>query len=134
MGRGRETAGNELGCDYRGKRQSREAAIVAEHLVRRFGQVTAVNDVSFRVERGEIFGFSRAERQWKDHRHKMLTGLLPLSAGAAHVEGWTCAWTPKAVAREDRIHVAEFQFVLRFDGGGEFAVFYGGFTDWIRRD
>jgi len=30
-------------------------AIFAEHLVRRFGKFTAVNDVSFRVEKGEIF-------------------------------------------------------------------------------
>ena len=34
-----------------------DVAISAEHLVRTFGQFTAVNDVSFEVKRGEIFGF-----------------------------------------------------------------------------
>ena len=64
-----------------------EAAISAEHLVRRFGKVTAVNDVSFRVERGEIFGFLGPNGSGKTTVIKLLTGLLPLSAGTAHVEG-----------------------------------------------
>src|SRR5579863_8171420 len=64
-----------------------EASISAEHLVRRFGQVTAVNDVSFRVEKGEIFGFLGPNGSGKTTVIKMLTGLLPLSAGEASVEG-----------------------------------------------
>jgi ABC-type multidrug transport system ATPase subunit len=64
-----------------------EPAISAEHLVRRFGKVTAVNDVSFRVEKGEIFGFLGPNGSGKTTVIKLLTGLLPLSAGAAHVEG-----------------------------------------------
>jgi ABC-type multidrug transport system ATPase subunit len=64
-----------------------EAAISAEHLVRRFGQFTAVNDVSFRVEKGEIFGFLGPNGSGKTTVIKMLTGLLPLSSGSAHVEG-----------------------------------------------
>jgi len=64
-----------------------EPAISAEHLVRRFGQVTAVNDVSFRVEQGEIFGFLGPNGSGKTTVIKMLTGLLPLSAGSARVEG-----------------------------------------------
>ena len=64
-----------------------EAAISAEHLVRRFGQFTAVNDVSFRVEKGEIFGFLGPNGSGKTTVIKMLTGLLPLSGGSAHVEG-----------------------------------------------
>jgi ABC-2 type transport system ATP-binding protein len=64
-----------------------EAAISAEHLVRRFGQFTAVNDVSFRVEKGEIFGFLGPNGSGKTTVIKMLTGLLPLSGGTAHVEG-----------------------------------------------
>jgi ABC-type multidrug transport system ATPase subunit len=66
---------------------SAEPAISAEHLVRRFGQVTAVNDVSFRVEKGEIFGFLGPNGSGKTTVIKMLTGLLPLSSGSAHVEG-----------------------------------------------
>jgi ABC-type multidrug transport system ATPase subunit len=64
-----------------------EAAISAEHLVRRFGPFTAVNDVSFRVEKGEIFGFLGPNGSGKTTVIKMLTGLLPLSSGSAHVEG-----------------------------------------------
>ena len=64
-----------------------EAAISAEHLVRRFGNFTAVNDVSFRVEQGEIFGFLGPNGSGKTTVIKMLTGLLPLSGGNAHVEG-----------------------------------------------
>jgi ABC-type multidrug transport system ATPase subunit len=64
-----------------------EAAISAEHLVRRFGQFTAVNDVSFRVEKGEIFGFLGPNGSGKTTVIKMLTGLLPISEGSARVEG-----------------------------------------------
>jgi ABC-type multidrug transport system ATPase subunit len=64
-----------------------EASISAEHLVRRFGKSTAVNDVSFRVEKGEIFGFLGPNGSGKTTVIKMLTGLLPLSSGSAHVEG-----------------------------------------------
>jgi ABC-type multidrug transport system ATPase subunit len=64
-----------------------EPAISAEHLVRRFGQLTAVNDVSFRVEKGEIFGFLGPNGSGKTTVIKMLTGLLPLSGGSARVEG-----------------------------------------------
>src|SRR5437870_12764959 len=64
-----------------------EAAISAEHLVRRFGNFTAVNDVSFRVEKGQIFGFLGPNGSGKTTVIKMLTGLLPLSGGDARVEG-----------------------------------------------
>ena len=64
-----------------------EASICAEHLVRRFGKFAAVNDVSFRVEKGEIFGFLGPNGSGKTTVIKMLTGLLPLSSGAARVEG-----------------------------------------------
>jgi ABC-2 type transport system ATP-binding protein len=64
-----------------------EVAISAEHLVRRFGTFTAVNDVSFRVKKGEIFGFLGPNGSGKTTVIKMLTGLLPLSGGAAQVEG-----------------------------------------------
>jgi ABC-2 type transport system ATP-binding protein len=66
---------------------SADPAISAEHLVRRFGTFTAVNDISFRVEKGEIFGFLGPNGSGKTTIIKMLTGLLPLSEGEAHVEG-----------------------------------------------
>ena len=62
-------------------------AIVANGLVRKFGAFTAVNGVSFRVGKGEIFGFLGPNGSGKTTVIKMLTGLLPLSGGTASVEG-----------------------------------------------
>ena len=70
-----------------GSAHGKEAAIVADALVRKFGDFTAVNGVSFRVERGEIFGFLGPNGSGKTTVIKMLTGLLPLSGGDARVEG-----------------------------------------------
>ena len=66
---------------------SPQYAISAENLVRRFGEFTAVNDISFRVEKGEIFGFLGPNGSGKTTIIKMLTGLLPLTEGNAWVEG-----------------------------------------------
>jgi ABC-type multidrug transport system ATPase subunit len=66
---------------------SADVSISAEHLVRRFGDFVAVNDVSFHVEKGEIFGFLGPNGSGKTTVIKMLTGLLPLSEGSAWVEG-----------------------------------------------
>lgn len=65
----------------------RGPAILAEGLVRHFGDFTAVNDVSLRVEQGEVFGFLGPNGSGKTTVIKMLNGLLPLSAGAAWVDG-----------------------------------------------
>jgi ABC-2 type transport system ATP-binding protein len=72
-------------------------AISAEHLVRKFGNFVAVNDVSFRVEKGEIFGFLGPNGSGKTTVIKMLTGLLPLSSGEATVEGIDVREDPDAV-------------------------------------
>jgi ABC-2 type transport system ATP-binding protein len=74
-----------------------QPAISAEHLVRRFGQFTAVNDVSFRVQKGEIFGFLGPNGSGKTTVIKMLTGLLPLTAGDATVQGIDVRKDPEAV-------------------------------------
>jgi ABC-type multidrug transport system ATPase subunit len=72
-------------------------AIHAEHLVRRFGHVVAVNDVSFQVKRGEIFGFLGPNGSGKTTVIKMLTGLLPLTSGRASVEGIDVGKDPEGV-------------------------------------
>ena len=64
-----------------------EPAIVAEGLTRRFGDFTAVDHVSFRIERGEIFGFLGSNGCGKTTTMKMLTGLLPASEGEAALFG-----------------------------------------------
>ncbi len=62
-------------------------AIEADGLTMRFGEFTAVNRVSFRIERGEIFGFLGSNGCGKTTTMKMLTGLLPPSAGEAKLFG-----------------------------------------------
>ncbi|SNS51461.1 ATP-binding cassette domain-containing protein [Antarctobacter heliothermus] len=62
-------------------------AIVAKGLTRRFGDFTAVNDVSFEIELGEIFGFLGSNGCGKTTTMKMLTGLLPASEGEAWLFG-----------------------------------------------
>ncbi|MCG5243913.1 ribosome-associated ATPase/putative transporter RbbA [Azospirillum doebereinerae] len=62
-------------------------AIEARGLTRRFGDFTAVEDVSFRIGRGEIFGFLGSNGCGKTTTMKMLTGLLPASAGEARLFG-----------------------------------------------
>ncbi|MGE0152843.1 MAG: ribosome-associated ATPase/putative transporter RbbA [Reyranellaceae bacterium] len=64
-----------------------DPAIEAEHLTMRFGDFTAVDDVSFRIGRGEIFGFLGSNGCGKTTTMKMLTGLLPFSAGTARLFG-----------------------------------------------
>ena len=64
-----------------------EVAIEAEHLSRRFGDFKAVDDVSFRIARGEIFGFVGSNGCGKTTTMKMLTGLLEASGGQASLFG-----------------------------------------------
>jgi ABC-type multidrug transport system ATPase subunit len=90
-----------------------EPAISAEHLVRRFGHFTAVNDVSFRVEKGEIFGFLGPNGSGKTTVIKMLTGLLPLSGGNARVEGIDVRTDPESV--RERIGYMSQNFSLYHD-------------------
>lgn len=63
------------------------AAIQATGLTRRFGDFLAVNNVSFTIERGEIFGFLGSNGCGKTTTMKMLTGLLPASEGHAELFG-----------------------------------------------
>jgi ribosome-dependent ATPase len=62
-------------------------AIEADGLTRRFGDFTAVDHVSFRIGRGEIFGFLGSNGCGKSTTMKMLTGLLPATSGSAKLFG-----------------------------------------------
>jgi len=64
-----------------------DIAIEAEGLTIRFGDFTAVDNVSFRIRRGEIFGFLGSNGCGKSTTMKMLTGLLPASEGRAWLFG-----------------------------------------------
>jgi ribosome-dependent ATPase len=62
-------------------------AIVAHGLTRKFGDFTAVDNVSFSIERGEIFGFLGSNGCGKTTTMKMLTGLLGITEGQAELLG-----------------------------------------------
>jgi ribosome-dependent ATPase len=64
-----------------------EVAIEAQGLTKRFGDFVAVDHVSFRISRGEIFGFLGSNGCGKTTTMKMLTGLLPASDGQAWLFG-----------------------------------------------
>ena len=64
-----------------------EIAIEATDLTMRFGNFVAVDHVSFRIRKGEIFGFIGSNGCGKSTTMKMLTGLLPASEGRASLLG-----------------------------------------------
>lgn len=68
-----------------------EIAIEAHDLTKRFGDFTAVDHVSFRISRGEIFGFLGSNGCGKSTTMKVLTGLLPASEGQASLFGQAVA-------------------------------------------
>jgi ABC-2 type transport system ATP-binding protein len=62
--------------------------IEVQHLVKRYGRVTAVDDVSFRVERGEILGFLGPNGAGKTTTMRVLTGYMPPTSGRTLVAGF----------------------------------------------
>jgi len=68
-------------------REGEPPAITAQGLTMRFGSFTAVDHVDFEIRRGEIFGFLGSNGCGKTTTMKMLTGLLPPSAGRAMLFG-----------------------------------------------
>ncbi|MCR4420226.1 MAG: ABC transporter ATP-binding protein [Clostridia bacterium] len=73
------------------------AAIVVEGLTRRFGNLTAVDNISFRVDEGEIFGLLGPNGSGKSTTVRMLCGLLRPSAGRGEVLGYDIAREPERI-------------------------------------
>lgn len=63
-------------------------AVDVEKLVKKFGEFTAVNAISFEVRRGEIFGFLGPNGAGKSTTIRMLCGIIPPSSGSGHVAGF----------------------------------------------
>jgi ribosome-dependent ATPase len=87
-----------------------EVAIEARGLTMRFGDFVAVDSADFRIERGEIFGFLGSNGCGKTTTMKMLTGLLPASAGDALLFGQTV--NPKDMATRKRVGYMSQSFSL----------------------
>jgi len=77
----------ELHIPPRAIQEKNNIVIEAKELTKTFGNFTAVNHVSFKIERGEIFGFLGSNGCGKTTTMKMLTGLLPASEGEAWLLG-----------------------------------------------
>ena len=75
------------------------AAIDVRHLTRRFNDFIAVNDVSFQVAKGEVFGFLGANGAGKSTTIRMLCGLLRPTSGTALVGGIDVGSDPEGVKR-----------------------------------
>ena len=88
-------------------------AIVAEHLGRTFGRLTAVSDVSFAVRRGAIFGLLGPNGSGKSTIIRMLCGVLEPSSGRASVLGYDAARQSEQIKR--RIGYMSQKFSLYSD-------------------
>lgn len=70
--------------------------IEAEHLLKRFGSVIAVNDVSFRISPGEVVGFLGANGAGKSTTMRLLAGCLSANSGEARIGGHDIARNRRA--------------------------------------
>ncbi|WP_200153653.1 ribosome-associated ATPase/putative transporter RbbA [Chromatium okenii] len=87
-----------------------DIAIAAQDLTMRFGDFVAVDHVNLSIRRGEIFGFIGSNGCGKSTTMKLLTGLLPASAGSAELFGQTV--DPKNIATRRRVGYMSQAFSL----------------------
>lgn len=88
-------------------------AIEVEGLTKRFGDFTAVDQVDFRVQTGEVFGYLGANGAGKSTTIRMLCGLLRPSGGRAEVDGHDVGRSPARV--KSRIGYMSQKFSLYMD-------------------
>jgi ABC-2 type transport system ATP-binding protein len=101
------------------------SAITADHLTIRFGPFTAVNDVSFAVPQGEIFGFLGPNGSGKTTIIKALCGLLKPSSGTGSILGMDVVKDAPEIKR--RVGYMSQKFGLYEDlTVGENIAFYAG--------
>lgn len=108
-------------------------AIIDVHdLTRKFGNFTAVDHISFRVEAGEILGFLGANGAGKTTAMRMLTGLLEPTSGTATVSGYDVYTEPEKI--KQNIGYMSQRFSLYEDlTVAENIRFYGGIYGLSRR-
>ncbi|HEX6805657.1 MAG TPA: ATP-binding cassette domain-containing protein [Terriglobales bacterium] len=74
-------------------------AIEVEHIVKKYGDFTAVDDVTFSVKVGEIFGLLGPNGAGKSTLIRMMTTLIPITAGYARIAGYDVATDPDDARR-----------------------------------
>ena len=76
-----------------------ENAIAVDHIVKKYGDFTAVDDVTFSVQEGEIFGLLGPNGAGKSTLIRMMTTLIPITSGAARIAGHDVQKDPDAARR-----------------------------------
>ena len=76
-----------------------EKVIIAQNLTKKFGHFTAVDNISFEVEKGEIFGFLGANGAGKTTAMRMLCGLSIPTSGKGLVSGFDIRTQPELIKR-----------------------------------
>jgi len=74
-------------------------SIITENLTKKFGTFTAVNNISFSIKKGEIFGFLGANGAGKTTAMKMMCGLLLPTSGTAKVSGYDLTTQSKLIKK-----------------------------------
>ena len=70
------------------------------NLTKRYGQIKALNDVSFNVKKGEILGFLGPNGAGKSTTMNILTGYIPYTEGSVKVGGFEIMENPEAVKKQ----------------------------------
>ena len=99
--------------------------IAVEHVTKRYGDFTAVDEVSLEVRPGEIHGFLGPNGAGKTTTLRMIAGLLKPSAGRLLVNGHDMATEPEA-AKASLGFVPDRPFIYEKLTAGEFLRFHGG--------
>src|SRR5207248_3305361 len=82
-----------------GASAANSVAIEVDHIVKKFGDFTAVDDVSFQVKEQEVFGLLGPNGAGKSTLIRMMTTLIPITAGRAMVAGHNVAKDPDGARR-----------------------------------
>ena len=107
--------------------------ISAENLTKKFGDFTAVNEISFEVKKGEIFGFLGANGAGKTTAMKMFCGLLDPTSGNGQVAGFDIFRETEKIKK--RIGYMSQRFSLYEDlTVNENILFYAGIYGLRRKD
>lgn len=73
--------------------------IEIQNLTKRYGQITAVNNISFTVDKGEILGFLGPNGAGKSTTMNIITGYIPSTEGTVKVDGYDILESPKEVKK-----------------------------------
>lgn len=101
-----------------------QAMIELDHLVKKFGDITAVNDITLTIGRGEFFSMLGPNSAGKTTTIKMMTGLIKPTSGSARICGFDVQKQPLE-ARRRLAYVPDYPFLYDKLTGWEFFRFTG---------